>query len=109
MVIQLGSNGMGRGDAELGKKLMKSFLNVLQEVDEIPSAVVLFNTGVFLACEGSDVLEPLKDLEEAGVALLSCGTCINHFNLEDKLKVGKISDMFEITNTMINADKVVSI
>lgn len=107
IVIQLGHDGMGRGDEELGKRLMTTFLQVLGQADKTVAAMVLFNTGVRLACEGSPVLQELKDLEERGTMILSCGTCLNHFDLERKLVVGKASNMVEITDTMLNAEKVI--
>ena len=109
VVIRLASDCMGQGEKELGEILMTSFLNVLQEAETQPSAIVLFNTGVKLACDGSPVLEPLRDLEKNGTIFLSCGTCLDYFELKDKLEVGKVSDMFEITETMLNADLVVPI
>ena len=107
VVIQVSSDSMGRGDFELGKRLMSSFFNVLPEAGVTPSAIIFFNTGVFLSSRGSGILELLQDLEKAGVTILSCGTCVEHFNLRDKQAVGKISNMYEITETMLNADKVI--
>jgi len=107
IVIRLSGDTMGRGDDELGKRLINSFLNVLNESSKTPEAVVLFNSGVKLACEGASTLEALNDLSEKGVTILNCGTCLNHFGLNKKLRVGKESNMYEITETMMNADKVI--
>ncbi|MCB2199201.1 sulfurtransferase-like selenium metabolism protein YedF [bacterium] len=107
IVIQLANDGMGRGDEELGKRLMTTFLQVLGQADQTVAAMVLFNTGVRLACEGSPVLQELKELEERGTMILSCGTCLNHFDLGRKLVVGKASNMVEITDTMLKAEKVI--
>ena len=107
MVIQLGSDSMGRGDEELGRRLMTSFLNLLAESETLPETVVLFNAGVKLVCEGSDLLEVLEDIEKKGVTFLACGTCLNHFNLADKVRVGRASNMLEISTAMFDADKVV--
>ncbi len=109
VVIQLSGECMGRGDDVLGYKLIKSFLNVLTETDITPTAIVLFNTGVKLACEGSEVIDVLRDMERGGVKLLCCGTCLNHFELKEKRLVGVESNMYDITNTMLQADKVVAI
>lgn len=108
IVVQLGSDTMGRGDSRLGKKLMQTFQNVLPE-DELspPYAMVLFNSGVKLACNGSELIEPLKDLETVGTTILCCGTCLEYYNLKDQLLVGKTSNMVEITHTMMLADHLV--
>jgi len=98
---------MGRGNADLGSKLMNTFLNVINEVTPTSKTVVLFNSGVKLCCEGSPVLEHMQDLVEKGVTLLNCGTCLNYFELNGKLKAGKESNMVEITETMLNADLII--
>lgn len=107
IVIQLASDGMGRGDEELGRRLMNTFLGVLGQAEQSVGAIVLFNSGVKLACEGSPVLDELKDLEERGTVILACGTCLNHFGLEKKVVAGKPSNMVEITDTMLRAEKVI--
>ncbi len=108
-VIRISSESMGHGDKELGKKLTGSFLDVLSQSDHNLKSIIFYNSGVFLACEDSMVLETLKDLEEKGITILSCGTCLNHFNLSQKLAAGKESNMVEITNTLFEADKVISL
>ena len=108
-VIQLANDGMGRGDGELGKRLMATFLQVLGQSEQTVAAMVLFNSGARLACEGSPVLKEMKDLEERGTMILTCGTCLNHFGLEKKVMVGRASNMVEITDTMLKADKVITI
>ena len=107
LVIQLANEGMGRGDEVLGKRLMNTFLHVLTEASIQPNAIVLFNSGVKLACEGSAVLDELNELEQKGITILACGTCLNHFELSKKIKVGRESNMVEITEAMINADRIV--
>jgi pentose-5-phosphate-3-epimerase len=64
------------------------------------------NSGVKLAIDGSLVLESLDKLEREGVNLLVCGTCLNYFEVKDKLKAGKVSNMYEIVEKMVNAEKV---
>jgi hypothetical protein len=63
---------------------------------------------VKLAIEGSPVLESLDKLEREGVNLLVCGTCLNYFEVKDKLKRGKVSNMYEITEQMMKAEKVIA-
>jgi selenium metabolism protein YedF len=108
-VVLIPSDGMGRGDQELGGILVRSFLHTLNEVEPLPNTIIFLNAGVKLTVEGSPVLEDLEALGERGVALLACGTCLGHFGLKDKLAVGEISNMYSIAQTLLAAGNVVSI
>ena len=77
-VVVLSSNQMGNGSEELGQILMKGFIFALTELDELPSTVLLYNSGVKLSTEGSNSIEDLKTLQAQGVEILSCGTCLNY-------------------------------
>ncbi|MBT9130332.1 MAG: hypothetical protein DDT40_00022 [candidate division WS2 bacterium] len=99
----LSSRYLGKGDDELGELLMKSFLNTLLQTSSLPETLVLMNTGVQLACD-ENCCQPLKKLEEMGVNILVCGTCLKYFNLENELKAGKISNMFEILEYLLLRD-----
>ncbi len=107
LVLVVAADMMGRGDPELGSILIRGFFHALGEVRPVPQTVILFNTGVKLACEGSAVLEDLCALEAQGVQLLACGTCLNYFGLTDKLAVGQVSNMYTIAETLLNAGKVI--
>ena len=103
MVVVLSSNLMGQGDGTLGKLLMKGFVYALTEQDSLPETVLLYNSGAYLSCEGSDNVEDLRNLEAQGVEILTCGTCLNHYGLADKLKVGSVTNMYEIVERMTGA------
>jgi len=107
-VALLASDIVGRGDEALGRILMKSFLFALTEGDNAPSAVIMMNKGALLAAEGSDVLDSLNALSEAGCEVLVCGTCADYFKIKDKIAVGRISNMYEIVETLTDAEKVLS-
>lgn len=98
---------MGQGDEELGRLLMKSYLNVLPDLDRKPAKICLYNEGVKLSAQGSPVLESLQKLEESGVEILVCGTCVEYFNLKDKIAVGKISNMYNIATALAESAKTV--
>jgi tRNA 2-thiouridine synthesizing protein A len=100
---------MGHGDDALGSVLLKKFLKTYVDIAPAPASVLLFNSGVKLAAEGSEVLGELKSLEFKGAAVLSCGTCIEHFKLNERLRVGRISNMHEIVNAMVSAERVVQV
>ncbi|OBQ45836.1 sulfurtransferase-like selenium metabolism protein YedF [Halodesulfovibrio spirochaetisodalis] len=98
---------IGRGDDELGAKLMKNFLATLPELGKSLWRIVMVNGAVTLATEDSHVLEELKALETAGVDILVCGTCLDHFSLLDKKAVGETTNMLDIVTSMQVAAKVI--
>lgn len=108
-VIVFPSDRMGEGDEELGRKLAVSFIKTLKEVSPRPQSLIFYNRGVFLTTESSPVLEDLKILEDYGVEILSCWTCLSHYGLEDKLRVGRASNMYEILSYLMRATVVISL
>jgi len=107
VVVYLNSRFLGIGDEALGSILMRSFLKTLLELKTIPSRLILINSGVWLSSEGSDVLETLQTLSERGVEILSCGTCLDFYGLKENLRVGAVSNMFTIAQTLLEAERVV--
>lgn len=106
-VLLISSADLGRGSEELGQVLMRAFFHTLGEASDLPSKVIFMNSGVKLTVAGSPVLEDLKSLDAKGVALFSCGTCLNYFELMPQLAVGGVSNMYEITENLLSAQKVV--
>jgi selenium metabolism protein YedF len=100
---------LGAGDRQLGEILMKAFLNTLWDAEPKPAKILFLNDGVRLTTEGSEVLDSLKLLEEAGVQILSCGTCLEYYELKDKLKVGSVTKMYDTVESLLSAAKVVKI
>lgn len=109
LTIGISSDKMGKGDEDLGKILMKSFIYTVKETSPFPASIVFYNSGVFLTCEGSEVLDDLKALAKEGVELISCGTCLDFYNIKDKLAVGSISNMYSIYEKMGNANNTITI
>lgn len=109
LTIAIGSDKMGVGGDELGKILIKSFIYTVKETAPWPATIVFFNSGVYLTCEGSQVLEDLKALASEGVEILSCGTCLDYYNIKDKLQVGEIGNMYTIYEKMRNANNTINI
>ncbi|WFA08337.1 sulfurtransferase-like selenium metabolism protein YedF [Tissierella sp. Yu-01] len=104
--IAIGSNKMGSGEEELGKILMKSFIFTVKETSPQPANILFYNSGVYLTCEDSPVIDDLKALAENGVEILSCGTCLDYYNLKDKLAVGGISNMYTIYEKMKESNTI---
>lgn len=106
-VVVLASATMGAGDEELGEILMKGFIYALSQQEELPTTILLYNGGAKISCEESPSLEDLRSLEAQGVEILTCGTCLNHYGLTDKLKVGDVTNMYVIAEKMTQADLIV--
>jgi selenium metabolism protein YedF len=107
VVVYINSNLLGVGDEALGTILMRAFLKTLLDLERKPLRLILINSGVQLASEGSEVLEILGKLSEKGIEILSCGTCLDFYGLKEKLKVGKVSNMYEIAQSLMEADRLV--
>jgi selenium metabolism protein YedF len=107
VVVYINSHLLGGGDEALGAFLMKAFLKTLLDLETQPSRLILVNSGVQLAAEDSKVLETLQMLSEKGVEIVCCGTCIDFYELKGKMKVGVISNMYDIIQSMLEADRVI--
>jgi selenium metabolism protein YedF len=104
--ILIQSEVLGRGNDELGMELMSKFLDLLNDSPDKPAALVFWNTGVKLVAEGSWALAHLKKLEKQGVEILACSTCLDFFELTDKIKVGKPTNMLKSIDAMLHTDMV---
>ncbi|RJR32514.1 MAG: sulfurtransferase-like selenium metabolism protein YedF [Desulfobacteraceae bacterium] len=109
IMVMIASDRVGKGDDELGLKLMASFLKTLKEMGPELWRVVLLNNGVKLTVEGSEFASSLQELEEQGVGIFVCGTCLNHFGLMAAKKVGETTNMLDIVTSMQVADQVINI
>ena len=98
--ILVATNLLGNGDDKLGETLMKVYINTLAESEILPENLMFINGGVKLTCTGSDVLDSLKSMQDKGVNIISCGACLDFYNLKDDLKVGEIGNMYQIIDLM---------
>lgn len=99
-VVCIKSELMGDGDPELGRILMETFVENLKLQEQLPTHVVLYNGGVKLAMKQSSVCQALTELEELGIRIMLCGTCIDHYGIQMDIGVGMISNMVVITETL---------
>lgn len=106
-VVVISSDRMGEGNDELGKVLIKGFIYAVSQLEKLPKTVIFYNGGATLPVEGSASLEDLKNLEAQGVEILTCGTCLDYYNLKEKLAVGSVTNMYTIVETIANATKVI--
>lgn len=102
-------NGMGDAEPELQQKLISTYFKLLDENNTLPAVICFYANGVHLVVEGSPVLEVLSSLETKGVRLVLCSTCLNYYNLADKVKVGIAGGMTDILEAQRRAGKVISL
>ena len=107
LVVVVSSDRMGAGNDDLGKVLIKGFIFAVTQLDKLPKTMLFYNGGATLTAEGSDSLGDLKHLEEQGVEILTCGTCLNYYGLAEKLQVGSVTNMYTIVEKMAGADKII--
>lgn len=109
VVVLITSNVLGSGDDALGGILMKSFMYTLTQMEGTFQVLIFMNSGVLLPTEGSEVLEYIKSLEERHIEVLSCGTCLDFYHLSDKLRVGSVTNMFTITEKIMEAQRLITL
>jgi selenium metabolism protein YedF len=98
---------MGEGDPALGRLLMETFLENLKLQEQLPTHIVLYNSGVNLATRQSPVCSSLTELEELGTRIMLCGTCVDHYGVQYDIAVGMISNMVSLTEILASAGHVV--
>ena len=108
LVYAIPADTMGRGDEDLGKILMRAFIKTITEVSPLPAKIFFYNSAVRLTACDSDLIAPLRELEAQGVQILSCGTCLDFFNLKKELRVGAVTNMYDIMDSMARAAKTIS-
>jgi selenium metabolism protein YedF len=109
VVILVTNSGLGVAEEALRKKMMGVFLSTLSTFPHLPRKILFYTEGVKLVVEGSPVIGELRALEEKGVRLIACGTCLDYFGLKDKVIVGEVGGMAAILEAMMEAEKVLSV
>jgi selenium metabolism protein YedF len=107
--VLINKDRIGHGSDELGINLVRAFIATIRDLSVQPKAICFMNGGVKLTIKGSETFPYLKELEEKGVELLVCGTCLGYFNLKEQLGAGRISNMYDISETMLKSSKVITI
>lgn len=109
VLIQVIHDGMGSADPELQRMLLRKYLLLLQENGQLPGAVCFYTSGVKMVIEGSPVLDVLHSLEERGVRLIVCKTCLDYFGVIEKVRAGVVGGMGDIIAAQMLADKVITL
>ncbi len=105
----INKNRIGEGSEELGASLIKMFFYTISQSEDIPKYILFMNSGVKLPTQDEQVVEHLKELQKKGSEILVCGTCLNYYELAPQLKIGTVSNMYDITQRMQMADKVITV
>jgi selenium metabolism protein YedF len=108
-VLVISQDTLGKGDDALGRILIKSFFHTLAETGPVPDVILFYNSGVKLVVGGSEVIDDIKALEQKGIRLLACGTCLDFFNVKDKLQAGSVSNMYEIKDLMMLSGSTINL
>lgn len=101
------SDELGKGESELGHMLMKSYLYALARTDEAPDKIIFMNSGAYLTSQTSESLEDLRLLEQKGTKIYTCGTCMNYYDITEKLAVGQPGNMADTAQAMMDADNTI--
>ncbi len=108
LVYVISSASMGRGSDELGWALLQTYIQTIKVVEPLPAKILFYNEGVRLVAEESGALAGLRALQKQGVEILVCGTCLDFFKLTSAIKVGQISNMYDIMSAVNSATRVAS-
>lgn len=108
-VLFISTTELGQGSSELGRMLMRNFIYTLTKRDDLPRAIIFMNSGVKLSIVDSPVIEELKYLLDKGVQILVCGTCLDYFELKELHRAGQVSNMYDISNLLFSAERVITI
>lgn len=106
-VVVISSDCMGSGDQVLGRLLMKGFLYSLTQLESMPETLLFYNSGAKLSKEGMESIEDLRELEKNGVKILTCGTCLDYYQLPAKPAVGGVTNLYEIAELLSSAATVI--
>ena len=109
ILLMVSRDGMGHADQTLQHKLIDTYLNLLIDSDVRPAAICFYAEGVKMVVEGSPVIEQLAALEAKGVLLTICQTCLNHYDLADKVAVGVVGGMTDLIEAQWRASKVITL
>jgi intracellular sulfur oxidation DsrE/DsrF family protein len=108
-IIMVTRDGMGSAEVVLQHKLIDTYFRLLVENESLPNAICFYTEGVKLVVEGSPFLDRLSQIEQMGVRLIICSTCLNHFSLSDKVRVGIVGGMADILEAQVKASKVITL
>jgi intracellular sulfur oxidation DsrE/DsrF family protein len=108
-VLVFNNDGPGHADAALRHQLAVNYLRTLLELGHRPQALLFYAAGVKLVTAGSPCLAELERLAKAGVPLIACRTCLDHYGLADQVEAGEVGNMLRIIEAQGKARKVITL
>ncbi|MEW6293257.1 MAG: sulfurtransferase-like selenium metabolism protein YedF [Pseudomonadota bacterium] len=108
-VVALSADTIGSNegsDAALGRVLMQGLLATLEAIEPPPTHLILYSRAVLLAVNGAATLPALQALAQRGIAILLCGTCVDHYEMKQAVRVGEIANMLKLLEIQLAAGKV---
>lgn len=109
ILVFIATDVIGTGDDKLGSNLMYNFLVTLKELGPDLWRIILVNGGVKLAVPGNKCMEELRKLEESGISLLVCGTCLEFFGLTGQQGAGDVTNMLDVVTSFQLASKTIRV
>lgn len=108
--VFVGKDHVGEGDSALGYSLIKMALYTLSESGNPPAQLLFMNSGVKLVTgDEQHIIDSVSSLMAQGTQVLVCGTCLDFYQVTEQLKVGEVSNMYDILSAMQTADKVITL
>lgn len=109
LVLLFTRYGMGHGPEALQQTLAVKYLTLTLESGRLPAKILFYTDGVRLACKGSPALDALHRLEDLGVELVLCKTCLDQYGLGREVQAGVVGGMGDILEVVQTAPRVVSL
>lgn len=107
-VLFLKTDKVGHG--ELGENLFVGFLDTLKDIENIPDKIICVNESVLVNIdENHKAHKTMKELENLGVEIISCGACLEFFGKTKELKIGSIGNAYEIVNELFGKAKIITL
>lgn len=103
-VLLLTSNKIGADSSGLGSQLMNEYFKAIAE-EAAPTTLVLMNEAVKMAQNDSPMFNLLKKLEKIGTQILICELSVKHFDCLNKIGIGNLSTITEITKATLSDTK----
>ncbi|MCE2950115.1 MAG: DsrE family protein [bacterium] len=108
-VIVATNDGLGQGEPALARKVAATYFRTLLELEARPAAIVFYTAGVNLVADDSPCIGELRQLADAGVRLVACRTCLEHYGLMDRVGAGEIGNMAAILDLQATAARVITL
>ena len=106
-VVVIKSRKMGDGDELLGIMLLEAYIETLTNTEKQPSTIIFYNEGVKLLTDDSPLQKTIRQLIDQGVNVIYCGTCVDYYELKDKITIGNMTNMLTISESLLKAEKVI--